>query len=104
MDTKRDKLPEMLTLEALNGHMPRIQESYLLLKGNTEEDGLFSVNNKVYKRNNKSGLIEAIVTANIYEDEMPFKIIESFIIEQTEIILTNPKIIEFEIVLRRRPE
>ena len=98
------KLPELLSLEALNGHMPRIQETYLLLQGNTEEDGLFSVNNKVYKRNNKSGLIEEIVTANIYEDEMPFKIIESFIIEQTEIILTNPGIVEFEIVLRRRPE
>ena len=35
-----------------------------------------------------------------YENEMPFKIIENFIIEQTEIILANPFIVEFEIVLR----
>ena len=81
-----------------------MQEAYLLFQGNVGEDGLFSINNKVYKRNNKSGLIEAIVTANIYENEMPFKIIESFITEQTKIILTNPAIVEFEIVLRKRPE
>lgn len=98
------KFPELLTLEALNGYMPRIQETYLLLRGNAGEDALFAVNNKVYKRNNKRGLIEAIVTANIYETEMPFKTIESFITEQTEIILTNPAIVEFEIVLRRRLE
>lgn len=88
------KLPELLTLKALNGYMPRIQETYLLLRGNVGKDGLFSANNKVYKRNNKSGLIEAIVTANIYENEMPFKTIENFIIEQTKIILTNPAIVE----------
>ena len=98
------KFSELLTLQALNGYMPRMQEAYLLFQGNVGEDGLFSINNKVYKRNNKSGLIEAIVTANIYENEMPFKIIESFITEQTKIILTNPAIVEFEIVLRKRPE
>lgn len=98
------KLPGLLSLEALSGYMPRIQETYLLLQGNAGEDGLFSVNNKVYKKNNRSGLLETIVTANIYENEMPFKIVESFIIEQTKIILANPAIIEFEIVLKRRPE
>lgn len=94
------KFSDLLTLEALNGYMPRIQETHLLLRGNVGEDGLFSMNNKIYKRNNKSGLKEEIVTANIYENEMPFKIIENFIIEQTEIILANPFIVEFEIVLR----
>ncbi len=97
----RMKFSQLITLEVIDGLMPNVKETCMMLKGDSGEDVMFSNNGRVYKRDNRKGLNTVLISANIYDSEMPFATFRSFLLEQSKITLLNSDNIEFEIVLER---